>query len=93
VECKNYGSEIGNPELDQLAGRFGQRGRLGLLLYRGFGNKDLVFSRCRDTAMDQRGYILALDDDDLGSLVEHKLSNPRSLEFPLLRERFIALLS
>ena len=26
VECKNYGKEVGNPELDQLAGRFPQSG-------------------------------------------------------------------
>jgi len=94
VECKNYGGEIGNPELDQLAGRFGpNRGRFGLLVYRGYGSKELVEARCRDTALDQRGYIIALDDEDLRSLVAQKIQNPSSLTFPLLRERFLALIS
>jgi hypothetical protein len=41
-ECKNYVTEIGNPELDQLAGRFStNRGRLGFLCCRHFENRQL----------------------------------------------------
>ena len=70
VECKNYGSELGNPEFDQLTGRFApQRGQIGFLCYRGFGNKVDVIRRCRDAALDRRGYVIALDDDDLAKLV------------------------
>ncbi|HEX9683922.1 MAG TPA: hypothetical protein VGA13_12630 [Acidimicrobiales bacterium] len=79
VECKNYGSELANPEVDQIAGRFSPlRGRLGLLVHRGFGDKDRLLRRCRDTALDDRGFILPLDDDDLRALVDERKSNPDS---------------
>lgn len=89
VECKNYGQELGNPEVDQLQGRFSPlRGRVGLLVHRGFGDKNSLIQRCRDTALDHRGFIIALDDEDLAQLVEDRKADPKSLEFPLLRLRF-----
>lgn len=92
IECKNYTRNLGNPELDQITGRFApQRGRLGLLLYRGFGDKALVIQRCRDAARDGRGYVVALDDDDLVELVEDRRANPHSIAFDLLRRRFFEL--
>lgn len=93
VECKNYGAEIGNPELDQLAGRFSPlRGRVGFLCHRGYGDKARVVARCRDTALDDRGFIVALDDDDLAALVDYRKGQPDGIEFPLLFERFRELL-
>lgn len=86
VECKNYGSEPSNPEVDQLAGRFSAlRGRVGLLVHRGFGDKARLIARCRDTALDDRGFILPLDDDDLAALVEERKQTDY---FRLLRRRF-----
>ncbi|TMC07898.1 MAG: hypothetical protein E6J41_15285 [Chloroflexi bacterium] len=89
VECKNYGRELSNPETDQLSGRFSPlRGRVGLLVYRGYGDKDLLISRCRDTALDNRGFIIVLDDADLEELVNARKQNPYSVAFDLLRQRF-----
>jgi hypothetical protein len=49
LECKNYGREVGNPELDQLAGRFSvNRGKVGFLCCREFQDRDLFIRRCRD---------------------------------------------
>jgi len=63
IECKNYGTEIGNPELDQLAGRFSaNRGQLGILACRAFTDRALFIERCRDTFTDGRGLIVPLDD-------------------------------
>jgi hypothetical protein len=63
LECKNYGREVGNPELDQLAGRFSvNRGKVGFLCCREFENRDLFIQRCRDTFRDDRGLVLPLDD-------------------------------
>lgn len=87
VECKNYAGDPGNPELDQLAGRFSpQRGRVGLLVCRRFEDKDLFVKRCRDTAGDNRGWILPVDDYDLINLVEERRNG--SIAFPLLVDRF-----
>ncbi len=62
-ECKNYGREIGNPEIDQLAGRFSrERGKVGFLCCRGFEDRNRFIMRCRDTFRDDRGLMLPLED-------------------------------
>lgn len=71
IECKNYTSDVANPELDQLAGRFSRnRGNIGILVCRKIKNKVLFRTRCLDTANDGRGFILALDDDDVEILAD-----------------------
>jgi len=92
VECKNYSRDVANPELDQLAGRFSpRRGRLGLLLCRSFDDKGTFLSRCRDTASDDRGYIVPLDDEDLKQLVAEARDSARPA-FRVLRDRFDELI-
>jgi len=99
IECKNYDHDVANPELDQLSGRFSdQRGTLGFLVCRSFNDKALFLERCRDTSRDRRGYVIALDDDDLKSLAEQSMrlqyQEKREIRFayPLLRERFDMLI-
>jgi hypothetical protein len=66
IECKNYGREVGNPELDQLSGRFSvNRGKLGFLCCRQFQDRNLFIQRCRDTFQDDRGLVLPLDDQTI----------------------------
>ncbi|MFF5582967.1 hypothetical protein [Streptomyces hygroscopicus] len=110
VECKNYGKEVGNPELDQLSSRFSPlRGQFGILACRSFEDKSRFLKRCRDTALDYRGYVIALDDEDLRILVADAMeavdwvpSDPPPLEpeiqpkvesYPLLFRRFKALVN
>lgn len=96
VECKNYGGKVANPELDQLSSRFGRsRGHFGILVCRKFVNKARFQEGCRDTARDDRGYVIALDDDDLKTLVEARKANDEGpyRDFTLLRERFEYLIS
>ena len=66
VECKNYTKDPANPEIDQLSGRFSvNRGQLGLLLYRDVDNYERLCARCRDTAQDGRGFMIALGDQQI----------------------------
>lgn len=92
VECKNYGREIGNPEIDQISGRFSpSRGQVGLMVCRSFDDKDLFLKRCRDTAQDKRGFVIPLDDDDLRTLVERRKAGAEPFDASLLKSRFSSL--
>lgn len=83
VECKNYGGEIANPEVDQLAGRFSpSRGKVGLLVFRSIGNRERLDNRCKDTALDDRGWILNIDDDDIVAMIEEKKREENVADLP-----------
>jgi hypothetical protein len=89
VECKNYGKEVGNPELDQLSGRFSpSRGTVGILLCRSIEKPDVLEQRCIDTAKDHRGFILTLSDDDVIELVKSAKKGILSHDFSLLKNKF-----
>jgi len=93
IECKNYVGDPGNPELDQVSGRFSpSRGKVGFLLCRSFEDKELFLQRCRDTANDQRGFVMAFDDEDLRDLVGARRDGDLPKFHRLLKERFDALL-
>ncbi|EGJ5939847.1 hypothetical protein INA74_003403, partial [Escherichia coli] len=86
VECKNYTSEIANPELDQLSGRFSRnRGNVGILVCRKIEDKKLFRQRCLDTANDGRGFILSIDDDDLEKMCDEYM-NGGNQNFHTLRD-------
>ena len=89
IECKNYGKEINNPELDQLSSRFGhQRGFFGMLLCRHMDDRQLIVARCRDAANDGRSFMIVLEDADLVTLLQF-VENARRLEIDeLLQRRF-----
>lgn len=92
VECKNYGKEVGNPEVDQLSGRFSpSRGQVGLLVCRSVEDAGRLAMRCRDTARDLRGFIISLTDDDVVSLMDSAKAGVTSHAFPLLSRKFQGL--
>ena len=93
VEAKNYTDPLANPEFDQLTGRFSpRRGQFGLLCYRGIkDDKAKVIQHCRDAALDDRGYVIALDDDDMAKLVEARKAGDEST-FAYLLARFRELI-
>lgn len=89
IECKNYGADVGNPELDQLSSRFSpNRGQVGLLVCRKFDDKKRFLKRCRATADDSRGFVIALDDDDLKLLVKQAKAGQEAGDFPIFRAKF-----
>ena len=94
IECKNYSSDIKNPELDQMAGRFSNlRGWFGIILSRRFDNKELFLERCKDTAKDGRGIILCLDDDDITNLLSYIQEGKRNRIDKDITQRYQAVIS
>ncbi len=70
IECKNYTHDMANPELDQISGRLSnRRGWLGIIIGRGFEDRERFFNRCRDTALDDRGIILPFVDTDIVAML------------------------
>jgi hypothetical protein len=94
VECKNYTEDLGNPEFDQLSGRFSHtRGFFGLLCCRSIDNQQRMIATCRDTALDGRGYIVVLSDTDLIDMLDAVESGNRALIDTLLNRRLNELLT
>jgi len=72
-ECKNYAMELGNPEFDQLIGRFSDKsGLFGALVCRLNADPQLSLKRSRDAVAKNRGYVIVLDDSDLGALLDYR---------------------
>ena len=70
-ECKNYVTDIANPELDQISSRFStNRGQVGILCCRSFQNRALFIERCRDTFGDGRGLVIPLDDETINRCLQ-----------------------
>ncbi len=92
VECKNYKGDLKNDALDQISGRFSKaRGTFGLLVCRSFKDKPRFIQKCRDTASDDRGFVIVLDDNDLQDLVEARKEDDEhgaSAVFDYMADRF-----
>ena len=91
VECKNFGNEIGNPELDQLAMRFSEsRGKFGMLICRNIEDRAKIEQSCRNILNNDKKYIIVLDDSDISQLVVEAKSAAIISEynFPHLRNAF-----
>ena len=70
LECKNYSEDVGNPEFDQLKGRFSdKKGQFGILICRTVANEKAIIQRSQD-ATEANHYILVLTDVDLVRLIE-----------------------
>lgn len=89
VECKNYSEDPVNPEVDQLAGRFSpRRGKFGILVSRKISNRQRFDERCRNTADDDRGYIIGIDDDDIKQLIEAVRFGEKGKRLDILKTHF-----
>lgn len=68
IECKNT-SNIDNPAIDQLAGRFTNNiGNFGFIVCRRKANVQKVTDLCRYKLRDNK-FIIVLDDDDIKALL------------------------
>lgn len=90
LECKNFGEELGNPEIDQIAMRLSQtRGQFGLVLCRSIEDPIRLLDRCKAVLKDKECYIIVLDDTDLEDLVsEAEKQFPPLGDFETLNRKF-----
>lgn len=89
VECKNYGKELGNPELDQICGRFSfTRGFFGVICCRSIADKERFIERCKDAAKERNQYVLTLDDTLMIELLEAVASGFRQQVDAILMREF-----
>lgn len=73
VECKNYWDDIGNPEFDQMLGRFDHnRGRFGIIVCRAVKDTKRLKQRQTDASSRGQGYVLVLTDHDIVRMLEAK---------------------
>jgi hypothetical protein len=78
-ECKNYNEDLGNPELDQLAGRLIHSiGKFGILLCRAIAEARAVEDRCRGFKAEGK-YLLVLTDNDLDQIVKDRVDGTDEL--------------
>ncbi|WP_341365467.1 hypothetical protein [Yoonia sp. BS5-3] len=91
LECKNYGSEIGNPEIDQIAMRFSaKRGQFGIVFCRNVEKQDRLLERCKAAANDGHGYVVVIDDARLVELVDEVKSEGALFrgQYTVLKDEF-----
>lgn len=92
VECKNFGSEIGNPEIDQISMRMSdKRGRFGILTCRSVEKEERMLKRCKAAAQDGHAYVVVLQDKDLAELVEAAKNPFTANRYELLEKQFKSL--
>ena len=92
IECKNYGSEIGNPEIDQISMRFSPaRGQFGIVFCRNVEDREKMKNRCKAAATDGHGFVVVLDDDDLKDLIKGAKNILDGGSFKIIEQRFAEL--
>jgi hypothetical protein len=92
IECKNYSTDVANPEIDQLAGRFDvNKGQVGLLLCRTVDDMPLLLQRCADAFDARRDVLIPMTDEDLVRMLDAYLDSSEAPYEALLAERFRAI--
>ena len=93
IECKNYKEDIGNPEVDQLSGRFStNRGKFGMLLFRKINNEELLMNRCKDVCRDKKEIIIPLMDEDLNNALDSVINNTESNIEKIITDKFFNII-
>ena len=94
VECKNYNKEVGNPEFDQMVGRFSpKRGRFGIIACRNVDKEAALLERQRDIVNDGHGFIIVLADNQIVSMLEAISENKRARVMGILEGQFNKLIT
>ncbi len=94
VECKNYSTDIANPELDQLLGRFDKnRGHLGFIMCRKIDKPKKLLRQCKDYAGPGKAFMMVFDDVDLLELLEARKMGDEGRMEGILHAKFRSVIS
>lgn len=75
IECKNYKSDLGNDEFNQLSERLGEKSsKLGMLFCRKIEDPTSMSKHQTDRWLRQGNMLLLFEDSDLGQLVAKRLN-------------------
>lgn len=92
AECKNYSTDIKNPELDQLLGRFSKhRGKFGFSLSRKCNDIKTLYKRCNDILRDSDNLIIPLLDDDILLMLEEIKNGNDNIGENVLLEKYTSI--
>jgi hypothetical protein len=79
IECKNYSSDLANPEFDQISGRLNKRrGMFGIIVCRKIEDRNRIVLACKDLVKENpesEKYVIVLDDDDVEQLITMRINN------------------
>lgn len=92
IECKNYSTDLGNKEFDQIADRLSPTtSRFGMLFCRNIEDAASQLKHCTDRWLRQKKVILLFDDTGLTEFVQLRLArNYREIEARLRKHiRFV----
>lgn len=92
IECKNYSEDVGNPEVDQLSGRFSvNRGMFGMLLIRNAQDEETLIKRCKDVCLDKQEIIIPLMDQDLCQALNYIINGEGKNIESIISEKFFKI--
>lgn len=96
LECKNYSSDLKNPEFDQMLGRLNnRRGNFGIIVCRKILDSKRILVSCRDLIRENPGsekFVIVLDDEDIEKLIEFKIENKDGKIDDFLDEKYKELI-
>ena len=75
IECKNYDSDVSNPQVIHLLADLRRTEyKFGILLYRNAGDEKALLKRCQHF-LDSNGYIITLNDKDIIHMLKCRMHN------------------
>jgi len=90
VECKNYSVDLGNPEIDQLTGRFKKNlSQFGFIVCRNIHNSKNLLEKIRNI---ENGTVVILTDSDLINMLNFKMNEDENGLSNYLTEKLTEIL-
>ncbi len=88
IECKNYGGDIGNPEIDQARGRMNSDvGNFAIVVCRSIADRPKLLQRIADAKRAQQ-HVMVLTDSDIKEIIRLRMASDDEAVDHLLHEKW-----